>query len=117
MKSVTSANPDEAIVQVIQHWPKLAELARFAVQRHGFGDDNGGFGLIYPDDVDDYARVTEQRFIPSGWVEIYGFWGPQMGGYEFLVEEKAYLTSLAKALRAAGLEVEARIVEGLFEGR
>lgn len=116
MTGVASANPDDAIVQIIRHWPKLAELANFAVERRGFGDDNGGFGLIYPDDLDDYARGAEQRSIPSGWVEIYGFWGVEKGGYEFVVEEKTYLASLAQVLRSDDLEAEARLVESLFEG-
>lgn len=63
------------IVQVINHWPKLGDLAVFATQRHGYSDDNGGFGIIYPGDVREYGREVGGAEIPTGHVEVYGLLG------------------------------------------
>jgi hypothetical protein len=105
--------PEDAVAAAILHWSSLAELARFAVDRHGFGDDNGGFGVIYPDDLDEYARVVERVEIPEGFVQVYGFWGPPEG-YEILVPEADYLRWLAAALRDAGHPKEAAQVSAIM---
>jgi hypothetical protein len=50
-------------------------LAEYVTKRHGFGDTNGGFGVTYPGDLDDFDRDVEGACIPAGFVLAYGFWG------------------------------------------
>jgi len=104
----------EQIAEVIRHWHRLSDLAAFAAKRHGFGDDNGGFGVIYPGDLDEHAREVEGVHIPDGHVELYGFWGAPKGGYDFVVEETSYLTVLERVLRAERLVAEADAVQHLI---
>ena len=104
---------NEQVLQVIQSWYRPAELAEFAVLRHGFGNSDGGFGVTYADDLDEFAREIERHLIPSGCVEVYGHWGAAKGGFVFVIGEHEYLTILAKALRDKGLAVEAAKVERL----
>ena len=98
---MNSENIVGAAREAIRHWHQLPQLATFAEQRHGYGDSNGGFGVTYPDDLDEYHRVTLGEHIPAGFVRVYGFWGPP-NGYEVLVPEKAYLAVLGDELAAAG---------------
>ncbi len=83
----------------------LAQLAECAVRRHGFGNSDVGFGVIYPGDLDD--DEAEAAPIPPGFVQIYGFWGE---AFEFVIEEGAYLAVLAKTLRENGMVAEAERV-------
>lgn len=99
-------DPVSAVGTSIRHWPRLAELATFAADRHGFGDTDGGFGITYPGDLDDFDRATERAEIPPGHVEVYGSWGPP-DGYQILVPEALYLEVLAGILTVAGLDSEA----------
>lgn len=105
--------PENAIREVIRHWSRLTDLAHFAVQGHGFGDDNGGFGVIYPNDIDEYGRVVEGISIPDGFVQIYGFWGLP-NGYEFLIMERFYLEVLIDILTEKGYLIEASQVRALL---
>lgn len=89
----------------------------FAAKRHGFGDDSGGFGVIYPGDLDEYAREVEGAHILVGHVELYGFWGASKGGYEFVVEESTYLTVLERVFRDERLIAEADAVRELVGSR
>ncbi|CAN7676727.1 hypothetical protein [Acidovorax sp. LjRoot117] len=100
------------IQEVISHWRTPAELASFAAARHGFGDSNGGFGVIYPGDLDEYQREIENACIPEGQVEIYGYWALP-GGYEFQVSERFYLSVLAGHLKTIGLSNGANDVSAL----
>lgn len=82
--------------QIINHiftysFPADDELVRFANERHGFGGDDGGYGVTYPDDLDEYEREIEQQFIPEGSVEIY------CSAYtdkDIIISEKQYLSAL-----------------------
>src|SRR4051812_28946305 len=67
-------DPETACVDAIRHWSSLPRLAEFAANRHGYHDSNGGFGLEYPDSLDEYDREVLGRFIPPGFVLIQGFW-------------------------------------------
>jgi len=91
------------VKEVINTWGDPAALAALALKRQGCVDSNGGFGVVYPDDLDEYQREVEGLFIPDGQVELYGFWGQAHGGYEFLVAEKRYLAVLAEQLQSLGL--------------
>lgn len=104
-----------AIQQVIASWRSLAELATFAAERRGYGNSDGGFGVIYPDDLDAYDREVEQVNIPDGHVEIYGYWGLP-DGFEQIIPERDYLTVLTAVLQEANLLKEAQLVEGLYRG-
>jgi hypothetical protein len=108
------AAPDAvtAALDAVRYWRPMTELARFAAERHGFGDTDGGFGVTYPDDLDEYDRAVEGTFIPPGFVRVYGFWGPP-DGYERLVPEAVYLRVLADVLAGAGHMAEAAAVRAL----
>ncbi len=100
------------VVESIRHWPRLPELVDFALARHGYGDSNGGFGVTYPGDLDEYALHVEGINIPPGHVQVYGSWGTP-DGYEYVVSESDYLDVLIGVLAAHGLAVEAERVRGL----
>jgi hypothetical protein len=57
-------DPQPAVVASIRAWSRLPDLASFAVARHGFGDTDGGFGVTYPGDLDEYDRAVEGVTIP-----------------------------------------------------
>ena len=90
----------DMILNVIRSWHRPEQLAQFAVDRRGYGNTDGGFGMHFPESIDDYEREVEGHLIPHGQVEIYGFWGKENGGYEFTVPEAIYLTILADFLKA-----------------
>lgn len=92
--------------EVIDAWSNLAELVDFAEQRHGFGNSNGGFGVIYPDDVDEYMAQQEGVHVPYGSVLLYGYAFAIPPGYEILLEESVYLRNLVDVLREHGLTAE-----------
>jgi attachment invasion locus protein len=109
---VQAPQSEAAAREAIRHWSRLPQLAEFAGRRHGFGDSDGGFGVTYPGDLDEYARVMEGAHIPEGFVQVYGYWGLP-DGYEVLVNELVYLDTLADALWAAGHLDEAAQVQAL----
>ncbi|MEQ1784648.1 MAG: hypothetical protein ABMA14_25150 [Hyphomonadaceae bacterium] len=101
------------VVHAIERWHRPSDLVDFACKGHGFGDSDGGFGVVYASDLDECERGD----IPEGFVEVYGFWGATKGGFEFVIDEREYLRILAKTLRAKALCAEAAIVEGLIRKR
>jgi hypothetical protein len=110
----TMTDPTFAALTAIRHWSDTASLVRFALDRHGFADSNGGFGITYPGDLDEYDREVLGRHIPDGFVLAYGFWGPPEG-YEVLVPEWLYRDVLAEVLECLGMWREAasvRVPEG-----
>jgi hypothetical protein len=110
---VEPPTPEDAVLDAIRHWSSLTEVAEFAIQRHGYGNTDGGFGVTYPGDLDEYDRVEGGIHIPKGFVQVHGFWGPP-DGYEVLVAEALYLDTLATVLSAAGHAVEAAQVRSLL---
>jgi hypothetical protein len=104
---------ETACRDAIRHWHSLPQLAEFAEQHHGYGNTDGGFGVTYPSDLDDYDREVEGQFIPPRYVEVYGFWGPP-DGYEVFVPERLYLSVLARVLQQNGYTSEAQRVETLL---
>lgn len=101
------------IREVVAAWRTPTDLAKFARLRLGFGDSNGGFGIIYPGDLDEYQREVEGLNIPMGMVEVYGYWGLP-NGYEFVVREIDYLGVLADYLREQGNIRESEAVHALM---
>lgn len=77
-------DPAFAALAAIRHWSDKESLVELALDGRGFGDSNGGFGVTYPDDLDDHERHVEGRNIPDGFVLAYGFCGAP-NGYEVLV--------------------------------
>ena len=116
MSDVTP-EPAEAARAAIRHWSDKAALARFAADRHGFGDTDGGFGVTYPSDVDEGERGADGTAIPDGHVLVYGFWADDAGGYDVLVPERLYLRILAEELDRLGLSREAAAVRSLVGDR
>ena len=110
----TLTDPTFAALTAIRHWSNKPSLVQYALDRHGFGDTDGGFGITYPGDLDEYAHEVEGRHIPDGFVQAYGFWGPP-DGYEILVPEWLYRDVLAEVLACLGMREEAtrvRVPEG-----
>jgi hypothetical protein len=105
-------DPTMAALVSVRHWRDKAQLARFAVEGHGFGDSDGGFGITYPGDLDEHDRAAE-GVIPDGYVSAYGFWGEERGGYEVLVPQGLYHRVLAEVLECVGLPREAATVRSL----
>ena len=96
----TNIDPTFAALTTIRHDAAKAtpeRLVRFATDRHGFGDSDGGFGSTYPSDLHESQQVVVGRCIPEGFVLAYGFWGPP-NGYEVLVAEWLYRDVLAEAV-------------------
>ncbi|GGY03166.1 hypothetical protein GJV26_00935 [Massilia dura] len=108
--------PDAKIAcrEVIDAWSNLAKLVDFAEQRHGFGNSDGGFGAIYPGDVDGYMAEVEGVHVPDGAVLLYGYAIAIPPGYEILVEESVYLRNLLYVLREHALTAEAKRVTVLL---
>jgi hypothetical protein len=106
--------PIDAILDAIRSWPCLAELASFAKGRHGFGNSDGGFGVIYPGDLDAYDRSVAGAAILEGHVQVYGFWGPP-DGYEINVPERLYLEALAGELSQMGRTAEAELQDSRLQ--
>lgn len=76
-------------------FPSDEELVRFANARHGFGGDDGGYGVTYPSDLDAFEGEIEQQVIPEGSVEIY------CSAYtdkDITISEHRYLSVLKKYL-------------------
>lgn len=109
--------PDAKIAcrQVIDEWLNLTELAAFAELRQGFGNSNGGFGAIYPGDVDEYMAEVEGVHVPDGWVLLYGYVFAVPPGYELLVEELVYLRNLRDVLQEHGLTSEVERITVLLK--
>lgn len=107
-------DPVQAILTSIRSW-RLEELADFAEKRHGFENSDGGFGVIYPADVDDCEGEIEGAAILEGCVRVYGYWGPP-DGYELDVSERLYLDTLAAELDRAGQPADAERVRAMPAG-
>jgi hypothetical protein len=113
---VKAPEPDVACREVILSWSRLPELARFAQLRHGYENSDGGFGVTYPDDLDEFQRQVEGVQIPYGSLLVYGFANAPPYGYELLLREHYYLTVLADILSEAGHANEAATVRSLAGG-
>jgi len=88
----------KAISQAIDSWPSLNNLAQFTMKRYGYGNTDRGFGVTYPNELDD-----SDKKIPEGFIKVYGFWG-KPDGYEILIPETEYLTELAARLKSKGFK-------------
>lgn len=106
------SNLEADIRSVLQSWSRPCELADFAQRRSGYGNSDGGFGLLYPHELDDFDRVADGLTIPVGQVRIYGFFGLP-DGFEINVPETLYLQVLADFLETNGWIAEARHVRGI----
>lgn len=80
-------------------FPTEEQLVRYANSRHGFGGDDGSYGVTYPDDIDVFERDISQQAIPQGSVEIY------CSAYtdeDILITEQFYLQTLKSYLESKG---------------
>ena len=78
-------------------WPSDAELVEYAVKRHGYGGDDGYYGVTYPTDLNEYEIVVERRCIKDGNVEI-AYWDGDFQAIQ--ITEAAYLEALEANLRS-----------------
>ncbi len=106
-------DPTSAVKQVLAAWRSLPEVKDFAFARQGFGNSDGGFGIIYPHELDSYDREVDGADISEGYVQVYGFWGPP-NGYQLEVLESTYLQILARELLKAGHSQAAEEVQAFI---
>ena len=107
------SSDDDKIATTIRRSPSLMrDLSQFALARHGWGDTDGGFGVTYSTDLDEYDRDVDNLNIPNGCVHIYGFWG-HPDGYEVLISEGDYVDHLVRVLTADGVECDVAALESL----
>jgi hypothetical protein len=81
-----------------QSFPSDQQLITFAHARHGFGGDDGGYGITYASDLDEFD-ISQGCSIPTGWVEIY------YQDTEVTIPEAEYLDYLSAYLRQKGLQL------------
>ena len=108
-------NSSAACREAILDWRQLSELADFAELRHGYCNSDGGFGVMYPGDLDEYDVLVDGVHIPVGYVLVFGLAMAAPPGWEILVDERAYLRVLADVLKERGLAAEAVQVIALIE--
>lgn len=80
-------------------WPKPDELVQYANARHGYGGDDGYYGITYPSDLDEYQRVVEGEYIPAGAVQVH-YWDGTFR--DLLLYEQEYLQALRVHLLSIG---------------
>jgi len=114
---LNAPEPRVACAEVILDWGQLSQLADFAELRHGYANSNGGFGIIYPEDLDEYSVEVEGIHIRPGSLLVYGLAHAVPPGWEILVDERFYLHVLSSVLREHGLAAEATRVERLPTAR
>lgn len=107
--------PEAACREVILEWRTLSELATYAERRHGYGNDNGGFGVRYPTDLDEYETQVLGMHIPAGSLLAYGYAFANPPGYEILVNESLYLRTLSKIFRELGSVSDAERIDVLLK--
>jgi hypothetical protein len=101
----------KAAVDAIRRWPRQSDLVEFAVKRHGYGNTDGYFGIIYPGDLDDCDQVSGES-IPEGSVKAYAWYG-ETDGDTHVLSELEYLDFLRQYFEACGLLDLATSVETL----
>lgn len=107
--------PEAACREVILEWRTLSELATFAERRHGYGNSDGGFGICYPTDLDEYEIQVEGVHIPAGSLLVYGYAIAIPPGYEILVDESLYLRTLSKIFWEQGSVSNAKRIDLLLK--
>ncbi len=101
----------QTVLDAMRSWWPISELATFAELRHGYGNSDGGFGVIYPADRDDDESTAAS--LVEGEVLVYAFFGPP-DGYEYIVPEAVYLECVAAYFRAHDRADDVRRVEALM---
>jgi hypothetical protein len=105
------------IEEIISSWPSMPQLAQFAAVRQGFCNSDGGHGLQYPEDLDDYEGEVEKTAIPDGYVLLFGRknFTNKSAGFEFKIAETLYLGILSQMLSQSQFHREAEAVRQLAE--
>ena len=88
-----------------EDWPTNEELFTYANNRHGYGGDDGYYGVSYSSDRDDYQREVEGEYIPDGYLEV-NYWDGEHR--ELQVLETEYLSELKNYLLSSGNEYLAK---------
>jgi len=96
----SNMNIEEILDHVFSYkWPSDEKLVDYAIARHGFGGDDGYYGVTYPSDLDEYYTEVEGQYIPDGYVEINYWDGEQK---EVQIPESEYLAALKRYLLNSG---------------
>jgi len=104
-------NTNEIVAKILScSWPSQEDLVAFAVKRHGFGGDDGYYGITYPCDLDDHDRASGHT-IPNGMIEVSYRDGEVK---DALIAEKEYLILLAVHLEKLNLHQLARKIHNLI---
>ena len=102
----------KAAIDAMRHWSSLAKLVAFAEARHGYGDSDGFFGIIYPSDLDEFDRANGHS-ICEGNVEAFAWYGAHEGETHQLPEIE-YLELLRQFLTLMGHPSLARQIDKLL---
>lgn len=92
---IPSSAPLKAAIDAIRNWSNCAQLVEFAIARHGYSNTDSMSGVIYPNDLDEFDRLTDQ--IPARNVEVYAWYG-EFTGPCYAIREKQYLLLLREYL-------------------
>ena len=99
----------QAAADAMRSWHPPADLFKFALGRHGYGNTDIYSGVTYPDDVDEGA---EDESIPEGWVEVYAGDFNGEGDNTYTIPETDYLLLLRQYLEATGHGDLAQQIDG-----
>lgn len=100
---------EEIVYKILSHhWPLDEELVSLALERRGFGGDDGYYGLAYPHDLDEYDQALGAG-IPEGMLELTYF---DDGIKEALIPERDYLELLEAFLRERNKSGLAKKMDG-----
>jgi hypothetical protein len=113
MSDIKNNAPIEWVMEeIVDCGMEFFDLARLAEKRSGYCNSNGGHGVSYPHELDEYQRVTEGTDIPEEHVLMFGRGGFPGGdpGYEFYVPESRYLEVLARILEQRGFKEKSDLV-------
>ncbi|MGB3619882.1 MAG: hypothetical protein WBA20_00885 [Ketobacter sp.] len=96
-------NIDRVLETIFSYsFPSDEKLIEYALGRHGYGGDNGSYGITYPEDLDDFDRANGEN-IPDGKLEIYC---KELDVDVLTIEERHYLQALKSYLANKGKIVD-----------
>jgi hypothetical protein len=105
-------NVTEIFQQIFENrWPSDEQLVEYACAGHGYGGDDGYYGVTYPSDLDEYQKLVDGEFIRQDHVQI-AYWDGDIQTLE--ITEVAYLEAVKARLNSNGKNALASIVQALI---
>jgi hypothetical protein len=95
----------------------LARATQYATERQSWCNSDGGHGVTYPEDLDEYEREVEGAAIEAGYVLLFGRTNvprsSRASAFEVCLPECIYLDVLANKLEANGSTEESENIRKL----